>query len=159
MALPTEKDVRDLLSNLLGKDVGVQPGDPVRSAPVDLFTVAVFSTDRLKAVSLIACDLGLSAALGSALALLPAAGAEEAVERRAMTEEMEENLHEIFNVCATMFNGPETPHVKLYHVYRPGDVLPVDVRHWLARPGGRLDLAVDVPNYRSGRLSVVDTWA
>ena len=158
MALPSEKDVRDLLANLLGRDVDVQPGEPVRSAPVDLFTVAVYATDTLKAVSLIACDLPLSAFLGCALALLPVAGAREAVEQRALGEEMAENLHEIFNVGATMFNGAETPHVKLYHVYQPGEQLPIDVRHWLNRPGGRLDLATDVPGYGGGRLSVVDTW-
>lgn len=156
MSLPSEKAVRDLLAGLLGKEIDVFPSDPVPTAPVDLFSVAVYATDSLKAVALFVCDLELSVYLGSALSLLPSGGAKDAVANKTLSDEMFENLYEILNVGASMFNRANNPHVKLYHVYRPDDALPQDIRHWISRRGGRLDLSADVPGYGSGVLGIVD---
>ena len=69
---------------------------------------------------------------------------------------MLENLHEVFNVGASIFNRPGGPHVKLHNVHEPGEALPGDVRGWLAQPGARLDVAIEVPRYGEGRLGVID---
>lgn len=158
MSLPNEKDVRDLLAGLLGKQVALQPGDPVHTAAVDLFTVAVYATNGLKTVAVVAIDLPLSAYLGAGLAMMPAAGAKEAIEAKSLHEDLMENLHEVLNVGASMFNRKDAPHVKLYKVYAPGESLPGDVRGWLSQRGGRLDLAIDVPGYGTGGFTVVDTF-
>lgn len=158
MSLPSEKAIRDLLTGLLGKDVDVLPDDPVSVSPIDRFTVAVYATDKLRTAAVVVCDLALSAYLASALSLLPPRGAADAISGGVLSEEMEDNLHEIYNVGSSLFNSGAGPHVRLYRVYQPDDELPGDVRGWLTGRGGRVDLTVDVPRYGQGRLSVIDTF-
>jgi hypothetical protein len=100
-------------------------------------------------------DLPLSAYLGAALGLVPPGGARAAVEDGELPANLEENLGEVVNIAAALFNVPAAPHLKLHQLLAPGSPLPADVVAVLSGIGGRLDLSVEVPNYGSGRMSVV----
>ncbi|MGE5857134.1 MAG: hypothetical protein ACM31K_01455 [Solirubrobacterales bacterium] len=153
--VPHAKQVRDLLSDLLGKDVEVTLADPMKTQPGDKVSVAIYTGDRLQLGAVMIFDLPLSAYLGAALGLVAPGGARAAVEDGELPANLEENLGEVVNIAAALFNVPGAPHLKLHQLLAPGSPLPADVVGVLSGIGGRLDLSVEVPNYGSGRMSVV----
>ncbi|MGY1606139.1 MULTISPECIES: hypothetical protein [unclassified Geodermatophilus] len=155
VSLPDAKAVKDILSGLVGKPVGVTPGDPVTPTATDPVSVAVYVSPTMAVNALCVMDLPLSAWTGGALALLPPGGVQDAVEEDGeLTSMLAEALHEVVNVVSALFNVPGAPHSKLYRLYVPGEDLPGDVAGMLAA-FNRLDLAVEVPGYGKGRLSLV----
>ena len=155
MVLPAAKDVRDMLTGLVGKPVGVAPGAPVTPTPDKPVSVAVYVDPHMAINALCVMDLAASAYTGAALALLPPGGAQDAVEEDGeLTGMLVEALHEVVNVLSALFNVPGAPHSKLHKLYAPGEELPGDVEGMLAN-FNRLDLAVEVPGYGKGALSFV----
>ena len=155
MVLPAAKDVRDMLTGLVGKPVGVAPGAPVTPTPDKPVSVAVYVDPHMAINALCVMDLGASAYTGAALALLPPGGAQDAVEEDGeLSGMLVEALHEVVNVLSALFNTPGAPHSKLHKLYAPGDELPGDIAGMLAN-FNRLDLAIQVPGYGKGALSLV----
>ncbi|WP_448626322.1 hypothetical protein [Geodermatophilus sp. URMC 64] len=155
VVLPAAKDVRDMLAGLLGKPVTVNPGPPVTPTEKNPVSVAVYVDPQMAINALCVMDLAASAYTGGALALLPPGGCQDAVEEDGeLTGLMAEALHEVVNVLSAMFNVPGAPHSKLHKLYAPGEDLPGDVAGMLAN-FNRIDLAVEVPGYGKGGLSLV----
>ena len=155
MVLPAAKDVRDMLTGLVGKPVGVNPGAPVTPTPDSPVAVAVYVDPHMAINALCVMDLGAAAYTGAALALLPPGGAQDAVEEdHELTGMLVEALHEVVNVLSALFNVPGAPHSKLHKLYAPGEDLPGEVDGMLAN-FNRLDLAIDVPGYGKGAISLV----
>jgi len=153
--LPAAKDVRDLLSGLVGKPVVVSPGAPVTPAENRPVAVAVYVNPQMAVNALCLMDLGAAAYTGGSLALLPPGGCQDAVEEDGeLSGMLLEALHEVVNVLAALFNTPGAPHSKLDKLYAPGDDLPGDVAGMLAA-FNRIDLGVDVQGYGKGSLSLV----
>jgi hypothetical protein len=153
--LPAAKDVKDILSGLLGKNVGVLPGPPVTPTPDEPVAVAVFVSPSMSINALCVMDLGAAAYTAGALALLPPGGCQDAVEEdRELSPLLVEALHEVVNVLSSVFNTPGAPHSKLDALYAPGQDLPGDVVGLLPS-WNRLDVAVDVQGYGKGALSLV----
>ena len=153
--LPVAKDVRDMLTGLVGKPVGVNPGAPVTPTADKPVSVAVYIDPRMAINAICVMDLSASAYTGAALALLPPGGAQDAVEEDGeLTGLMVEALHEVVNVLSALFNTPGAPHSKLHKLYAPGDDLPGDIQGMLAN-FNRLDLAIEIPGYGKGALSFV----
>jgi hypothetical protein len=152
-SLPSSFAVRNMLSDLIGREVDVSPGEHVTGVA----SVAVFVTDQLKMAGLALADLPLSAYLGGALALLPPGGVADMVEENELSPLVVENVFEVANVLAGFFNTPGASHVKLFQLYEPGEPLPTDVRDAAAAYGARLDLVVSVAGYGKGALSLVVT--
>lgn len=155
--LPEPKEVRDLLGDLLGRDVTLKPGPPFAVAAHYPASIAQFVDDRLVVRAVVAFDLPLSAHAGSALALVPASGAEQAIEDGALNETMAEGLQEVFNVVSSIFNVGEATHLKLYSAAVAGQELPPDARIRTQVLGRRADFIVEVAGYGSGRVAVVLT--
>ncbi len=155
VVLPDAKAVKDMLSGLVGKPVSVTPGAPVTPTPKSPVSVALYVDPQLSINALCVMDLGASAYTGAALALLPPGGAQDAVEEDGeLTSMLTEALQEVVNVLSALFNVPGAPHSKLYKLYAPGDDLPADIAGMLSA-FNRIDLAVDVPGYGKGALSLV----
>jgi hypothetical protein len=153
--LPAPKDVRDMLTGLVGKPVAVNPGGPVTPTPDKPVSVAVYVDPQMAINALCVMDLGASAYTGAALALLPPGGAQDAVEEDGeLTSLLVEALHEVVNVLSALFNTPGAPHSKLHKLYAPGDDLPGDIQGMLAN-FNRIDLAIEVPGYGKGAISLV----
>lgn len=154
--IPPSMVVRDTLTDMLGRDVKVAPSDPWAPSISDRGAVAVYMDDGNRIRALISCNLELSVALGASLALIPAKVAASSVEEGRMTEDLAENLYEVLNILAAMFNTPNAPHVKLCTLYVPGGPPPLaDVSAQLKTFGRRSDLKLDVAGYGGGRLSLV----
>ncbi|MGY1689389.1 hypothetical protein [Geodermatophilus sp. SYSU D01105] len=155
VVLPDTKAVKDMLTGLVGKPVGVTPGPPVTPTEKKPVSVAVYVSPSMDVNALCVMDLPLSAWTGGALALLPPGGVQDTVEEDGeLTTMLTEALHEVVNVLSALFNVPGAPHSKLYKLYAPGEDLPGDIAGRLA-DFNRLDLAVEVPGYGKGGLSLV----
>jgi hypothetical protein len=153
--LPAAKDVRDMLTGLVGKPVTVTPGAPVTPTPDRPVAVAVYVDPHMNVNALCLMDLGAAAYTGSALALLPPGGAQDAVEEDGELSGMQvEALHEVVNVFAALFNAEGAPHSKLHKLYAPGEELPGDLAGMLAA-FNRVDLGIEVPTYGKGAISLV----
>jgi hypothetical protein len=153
--LPPTMAVRDTLLDMLGRDVTVAPSEPWAPSLRDVGAMAVYVDDSLRLRSLICCNLELSVALGASIALIPAAIAAASVEEGRLSQDMAENLNEVLNIFAALFNRPNTPHVRLFAVHLPGVPPPADLSAHARALGKREDLHVEVAGYGGGRLSLV----
>ncbi|MCX6397847.1 MAG: hypothetical protein NTV23_15275 [Propionibacteriales bacterium] len=153
--LPSTKEIRDLLTDLLDREITVAPNAPLAPTPNNPCTVAVYVDDTLQVTSVIAFDLRLSAYAGAAIGLVPPAGAEAAIEERILNDTLRENVYEVLNIAASLFNKDGATHVRLYDAHHIGVPVPGDVLARALTLGRREDLAVEVGGYGAGRLSVV----
>jgi hypothetical protein len=147
--------VRDMLLDMLGRDVTVAPSEPWAPTLSEPGAVAVYVDDGSRLRALISCDLELSVALGASIALIPVKTAAFSVEDRRLSEDIAENLNEVVNILAAVFNTPNAPHVRLYALHLPGVAPPADVSGQLRIYGKREDLKIEVAGYGSGRMSLV----
>jgi hypothetical protein len=155
--LPNPKAVRDMLLDLLGRDVDVALGGPWAPTPKDPGTVGVYTDDRSQLRALVFCDLALSAYFGTAIALIPVDAARGCIQEKSLTAAVSENVYEVLNIIAGVFNRPDRPHLRLYGMHAPGEPPTTDVSARLRGFGNRLDLTVKVSGYGAGRMTVMIT--
>jgi hypothetical protein len=153
--LPGPKQVRDLLSGLLGREVGLSTSAPQAPGPGTPVSIATYVDDSLTIRATVACDLAFSARAGAAVALMAPASAEEALASGALDDALTENLYEVLNVAASIFNVPDSPHVRLHALHPAGPPAPPEARARVLALGRREDLAVQISGYGEGRLSMV----
>ena len=123
--------------------------------PATPVTVAVYVDDRERRRAVISCDLELSARAGAAIGLVPSSGAERAIRSGVVDGALGENLHEVLDVAAALFNVDGAEPVRLHGLHPAGDDLPHDVRAQALTLGRRADVDLDIAGYGAGRLSVV----
>ncbi len=153
--LPATKLIKDVLDGLLGKEVAIRPSETaLQSADTVGGALATYVDDANALWAVVGWDLAAGANVGAAVALVPPAAAEDAVEERYLPEHLLENLGEVSNVLASSFQLPGNPHLRLERTYRPVASAPEDAVQLLYALGNRMDLDIDVPGYGAGRLSV-----
>jgi hypothetical protein len=153
--LPNPKEIRDLLVELLDRPIQVAPTAPLAPTPKNPCTVAVYVDDRLQVTAIAAFDLPLSAHAGASIGLVPPAGAEAALAEGVLSDTLRDNVYEVLNIAASLFNADGATHVRLYDVHHVGNPLPGDVMVKALTLGRREDLSVEVGGYGAGKLSVV----
>ena len=153
-ALPASLAIRNLLEDLLGRDVTVNAADPPVVADLKRTVSAVYVDAATRMVAVIGLDLALAAYAGAALGLMPVGGAQDCLEDGVLSPMLAENVGELFNVLTSLLNREGGPHVKLYRVYQPPEPLPNDVQAQLLALGNRTDLLVEVARYGKGRFSL-----
>jgi hypothetical protein len=153
--LPAPMAIRELLADLLGREVSLTPAAPFAPGPANPATIAVYVDDSLVVRALVVVDLSLSAHTGAAIGLVPVGGAQAAVEDGALPDNLRDNLAEVLNIAASLFNTPGSLHLRLYDVHPAGGPLPPDLQVKALTLGRREDLAVDIATYGSGRFSIV----
>lgn len=153
--LPQPKQLRDLLGDLLDREVTLSPGAPYAPGPDTPASVAVYVDDSLRICAAIVCDLPFSAYVGAALGLVPPAGVEAEIGEGALSDGLRDNLCEVLNIAASVFNVGGADHLRLHELHPAGPPLLPQVRMHALTLGRREDLAVDIAGYGSGLLSVV----
>lgn len=151
-ALPASLAVRNLLEDLLGREVTVSPTEPPRAENLRTAVVAVYVDDALRLSAVLALDLALAAFAGAALGLMPVGGAQDCIDEKSLSPMLAENVSELCNVLTALLNREGAPHLRLYQLHLPGDALPGDVAAHAIALGNRLDLHVDVARYGAGKL-------
>jgi hypothetical protein len=153
--LPTSKSVRDLLSDLFGREVEVAERAVLDPELHPGSSVGVYRDDAKNTAAVVTADLALSVYLAAALGLTSKEAADEAVSTGALSDSYAENLHEILNIISGLFNAPGRRHVALHAVHGPGESLVPRVSTFATAVGSRLDLTVSVPGYGSGAMALV----
>jgi len=151
-ALPDPKEISELFTNLLGKQVTVKGGAPAADAKGG--TLAVYSDDAGAVGAVAVSDLPLASNAGAALSMIPAGMAEESIKAGALAENLADNWHEVLNVASQLFNCGAGHRVKLADIHPASDP-PAAAAGLLGAPGGRLDLEVAIAGYGSGTLSLL----
>ena len=151
--LPSRHTVRNLIEDLVGRDIELADGLPPQSKSTNV--VGVYVTDRLAVSAMAIVDLEGAARLGGALAMIPRGGVEDAIAARDLTSALRNNCYEVLNVLAAVFNVPGAPHVRLYEMYGAGGTVPADVAALAGNAGSRMDVKLTVAGYGAGLLSII----
>jgi hypothetical protein len=152
--IPESRSVKNLLEDLLGRDVTVTAGAPMQAGDLPGSVIAVYVDDRMAMAAVAGLDLTLAANVGAAIGLVPPGGAAACVEDRELTPMIAENVSEVCNVLTTLLNRDGGPHLRLDRIYLPGEPPPTDATGQLLTLKSRLDLAVTVSGYGGGRFSL-----
>ena len=153
--LPHVKDVRDLLQDLLGRDVEVNISDAWAPKPVDWPALGEYVDDRTQLRAVVVTDLPLAVYCGAAVGLLPAGGARDMIDEHDPSPTCLENLYEVLNVMSAVLNFGDNDHVKIASMYPPGTEFPADCQQLVHGTVGRLDVSVSIDGYGSGRLALI----
>ena len=149
---PSAEEVRSVLATLLGKNVTVRslpPGKPIAGA-----VFAAYGADDGPASIVCVGDIGFAANAGAALALMPAATAQECIGKGKLAGPLFENVCEILNVCGQLLNRVPGQRIVLRSASDKLPDLPAEARGVLAAPTQRLDLSVEITGYGSGRIAL-----
>ncbi|MFN8195726.1 MAG: hypothetical protein U0R80_19960 [Nocardioidaceae bacterium] len=153
--LPAPMQIRELIGDLLDREITLGPTSPFAPSQFNPATIAVYTDDSLIIKALVMIDLPLSAAIGAALGLMPASAALAVIEEGKVNDAIRENLAEVLNIALSLFNVDHSPHLKLYQVHAAGDAMPPNIQSHALTLGRREDLKIDVQGYPSGRFSIV----
>ncbi|MFC7879487.1 hypothetical protein [Isoptericola sp. NPDC057391] len=154
--LPPLKEIRDLLTGLVGRGCTAERAAAPLSPDAPGIVAATYVSGRAQVEAVVGVDLALGAALGAAIGLMPPGPAQGAAADGALSDVLLENLVEVLNVLASLFNAEGATHLRLAEVFdsarRPLPGAPVA---FLRGGGRRLDAVVDVAGYGGGTLTVV----
>lgn len=153
--LPAPKEIRDLLVDLLGREVTLTSAPPLAPTSAQPCSIGVYVDDHLQMAALVVADLAFSARAGAAIGLLPAPQAEEVVAGGTLEEGLAENFHEVLNILASLFNAPGATHLRLHATYAAGTPIDPPLLARALTLGRREDLHLDLAGYGAGRLSFV----
>lgn len=152
--LPPNKAIKDVIDGMLGKEVNMSPADAMSSADSVGGALATYVDDQGAIWAVLAWDLSLGANIGAAVGLVPKGAAEDAIEDRYIPDHLLENLSEVSNVMASVFDDPANPHLRLDQTYRPINSAPQHAVELAYALGNRVDLQVEVPGYGSGKAAI-----
>jgi hypothetical protein len=155
--LPVTKEVRDLLEELLGRTVNVEPADPIRQADLANTTISVYRDNDASIGAIVGMDFKLTVYAAAAIGLVPPGGAEACIEDREISAMLAENAIEVCNILTSLLHQAHQPHLKLDQTYLPGQSPSTDATAHSVAIGRRLDLTVEIAGYGSGKLSIVLT--
>jgi len=151
--LPSRHAVRSLLEDLVGRSVELRDAGPIPAKATNVF--AVYVNNKVSTAAVIVVNLELAARLGGALGMLPKGGVDDAIDERDLYPMMRDCCYEVLNVLASVFNGVNAQHVRLYEMYGPSGHVPGDVQKFASMPGNRVDIRLSVAGYGDGLMSVI----
>ncbi|MBH25943.1 MAG: hypothetical protein CMH57_16165 [Myxococcales bacterium] len=152
--LPPIPSVQKFLADLLCRNVDVEEGVSVEPTPRSPVAVATYTSPDGSVGAMCVFDLELANFAGASLSLIPVGLAKDSVRSREVPPSIEENLLEICNIGARLFDHPKHPSVRFQQAFLPQGELPEDVSVGLKSPE-RIDLKVDIKGYGAGRMSLL----
>lgn len=151
---PKAREIADLFTNLVGEAVTV---DKLQGDPLDedsFAAIGSFVTDDEKIIVLCAMDIKLANWSAAALAMIPKDVARVDIDNWKLSAELRDNVQEILNIAASIFNKPGMPHLRFDKlvVTMDGDP-PAEYRPVLSNPSERVDFTVKIPGYGEGTMA------
>ncbi len=153
--LPKAAEVSKTLVMLFGGNVPATPGKPVDTKPSAGNIIASYIDDEGKVVAAFACDLPFAANAGSALSMMPASAAKDAIKTKKLESAMIDNLYEVANILSTLLMNDKTPHLRIASLYPEVGKVPPEVREMLSAAKGHVDFTVNIPRYGNGCMSLL----
>ncbi len=155
ISFPESKAVNELFAMLLGKRCKVAKDKPMGRRPGEAAAIGVYVDDAGELVAAVVCDIALAGAAGTALSMLPPKLAKDCIRTKRLPDNVAENLYEVLNVGASLFNSARTPHVKLLEVVQEPARPSKEVQALLRKPGTRMDLSIAVNGYEPGKIHLL----
>lgn len=157
--VPGMSPLGDTLRGLLDRDIKITRVGPslAFSAANRSSYLAVYATSAGTPVAAAQSCLRFAAGAATAITMLPVERAAEWIAARRLPDDGFSNLYEVFNVMAALFNdlSPER-HVTLSECLPPGRQASPDVAALFQGRAARLDYHVDIKDYCSGRLVILN---
>jgi len=152
--VPNDEQVGELLAGLLGREV-TAVWVPGSWQPPPVVRVASYRTDAGELAAVAVADAAFACRAGAALVLVPAGGADEAVDAGEIPPQLDENFHEVVNVMASLLNEDGGAHVRLTAVEPLGRSVPAEVAAVVADPSKRRVFHVTVDGYGRGTVALL----
>ncbi len=155
--LPELKEIRDLYAGLVGRGcTAVRASALLTPETRPGVIAATYVSHRAQVEAVVAVDVPLGAHLGASIGLVPPGPAQDAAADGALSDVLLENLSEVLNVTAALFNAEGAPHLKLAEVFdSTRGPLPGAPVTFLRSTGRRLDAEIEIAGYGGGALTVV----
>ena len=153
--LPDLQSIKNVLIDLIGKDVQIKDGPQSRIPPTTPFILALYKSPATKTAVAAICDLAFATYGGAALSLIPKGAAEESLRSGKLSDVLAENFHEILNVLTTTLNHAGTEHYALGQVILPPEKITVSIAKGLANPRERRNAEISIEKYGAGQLILV----
>ncbi len=154
--LPTQDAVQRLLLGLINRNLNVKRNPSIPWIPkTQSGMMAEYVRDDKSLWALWIMDLQLAGGIGSALTLIPTDSLGNAMKTGRLTQDMTDNMHEIFNIASSVFNREDIQHLRLDAVHMLPGTLPEKAAALLAKPPQRLDLELTIAGYGDGRMSLL----
>ena len=152
--VPPRASVRDLLRDLLGQPVRVEPGQTLDLSERRAL-LAAYRLDEGGPAAAMISEVPLAAGAGAAIGMMSPGEIEDPSEVTDPESELFEFYHEVANVLAKLLNSPITPHVVLRELHAvPGEV-PGDLARLGLAPSARVDYRVRIGEFDSGLLTLL----
>jgi hypothetical protein len=151
--VPKPEAVQDVLGAMVGTDVKVvieKHPDIDADAPAIL---AEFVSDQENVGALCLVDHRAAISLGGALVGVPPEVVQQAIDGYKLDDEAIENVREVVNVMAQLFNSEYTPHVRFRELHRQPGKLPDDTSELRRQPLASRAFKVSIDKYATGILS------
>lgn len=153
--LPKAAEVSKTLVMLFGGNVPATPGKLLDTKPSSGNLIVSYTDDSGKVVAAFVCDVPLAANAGSALSMMPAIAAKEAIKTKKLEQAMLDNLYEVANILSTLLMNDKTPHLRVATLYPDVGKIPPEVRDLLNAARGHADFTVNIPRYGNGCMSLL----
>jgi hypothetical protein len=152
---PHASGLQRVLSDVLGRNVTVVPGDSMVIEAQTPAVVADYAGDDGSIEAMCVTDLRLSNALGAALTMVPASSVDEAVRNETIDESNLQNLTEIVKVLSQVFNHDDCAALRWSDAHKLPGELPAGASALMNSPKARRDYDVTVEEYGAGKLAVI----
>ncbi len=150
-SFPGHSEISDTLSLLLNKGVSVTNGSSVATS-AKIAGTYIDQQEKFGALSLM--DLPLGSFTGAALTMIPCATAKASIQTGNLSDEIRENLQEVFNIMVAFFNQGNVPHIRFFELHTTPPGWPDEIDAFLTAAVQHADLDVDIPGYGAGKMSL-----
>ena len=155
--LPVPEKVSKMLTELLGRNAKAARAARYPVGPKTPGAVGIYLTEESKPGAVVFVDLPLACSAGGALSLIPTNIVEEGIKSGDVPANILENFAEVLNVARAWFERPEVAKLKLESVKSAVGNCSRGLLTMLLKSKHRLDLAVEITGYPSGRMVICVT--
>src|SRR3954453_14376089 len=151
--VPKPEAVQDVLGAMVGTEVKVvidKNPDIDADAPAIL---AEFVSDQDTVGALCLVDHRAAISLGGALVGVPPDAIQQAMHGYKLDDEAMENVREVVNVMAQLFNSDFTPHVRFRELHRQPGKLPDATNDLKRKPLAARHFKISIDKYADGILT------
>jgi hypothetical protein len=152
---PKPNTVEEILNAMVGSGVSVvlDKQDPAADDAPAVLAEFVSESDEVGALCLVDHRAALS--LGAALLQAEPDAALAAIEGYKLDDEAIENVREVANMMAQLFNSDFTPHLRFRELHRQPGKLPEGTSDLRRKPLASRSYRVTVERYATGQLTVM----
>lgn len=151
---PKPREVAELFTNLVGESVTAKTVEDSRMPEDEFAVMGNFVTDDDQLIVLCVMDIKLSNWAAAALAMIPQDVAKMDIDGKTLSDEAKDNVQEILNISASIFNKTGMPHLRFDKlVLTMNDAPPDEYNSLLSSPTERVDFLVDIPGYGEGTMA------